>query len=89
MSFRPVVSPSSTPAPATVLDKPYEMAAPRPARGARAGAMKRGHHMIGRTAMIHDIRRDWRHWTMAERVLATLIVSILLISISATILMSA
>jgi len=39
--------------------------------------------------MIHDFRRDWRHWTMAERVLATLIVSILLISISATILMSA
>ena len=39
--------------------------------------------------MIHDFRRDWRHWTTAERVLASVIVSILLISISVTILMSA
>ena len=39
--------------------------------------------------MIDDFRRDWQHWTMSKRVLVSVIVSILLISISATILMSA
>ena len=29
--------------------------------------------------MIHDSCRDWRHWLAAERVLATLIVTVFLI----------
>jgi hypothetical protein len=39
--------------------------------------------------MIHDLRRDWGRWTTAERVLASLIVAIALISIPATILIGA
>lgn len=40
-------------------------------------------------AAMHDLRRDWRRWTIAERVLASVIVSILAIGLSATILMMA
>jgi hypothetical protein len=43
----------------------------------------------GGRRVIHDFRRDWRRWTLAERVLASVIVSILLIGISVTILMTA
>jgi len=39
--------------------------------------------------VIHDLRRDWRRWTTAERVLASIILSILLIGLSATILLTA
>jgi hypothetical protein len=38
--------------------------------------------------MIHDFRRDWRRWTPAERVSASVIVAILLIGIPTTILMT-
>jgi hypothetical protein len=40
-------------------------------------------------AMIRDLRRDWGCWTMAERVLASVIVGILLAGIPTTILMAA
>jgi hypothetical protein len=39
--------------------------------------------------MIHDFRRDWRRWTTAERVSASVFVAILLIGIPASILMTA
>jgi len=39
--------------------------------------------------VIHDLRRDWRRWTTGERVLASIILSILLIGLSATILLTA
>jgi hypothetical protein len=41
-----------------------------------------------RTAVIHDLRRDWRRWTTTERALASVIMA-LLICTSATILMTA
>ena len=46
-------------------------------------------HMTTRTAVIHDLQRDWRRWTTAERALASVIVAALLICTSATILMTA
>jgi hypothetical protein len=39
--------------------------------------------------MIHDICRDWQRWTMAERVLAAVMVAILLIVTPATFLVTA
>jgi len=36
--------------------------------------------------MIEDLRRDWRRWTTVERVSASAIVAILLVSIPAAIL---
>jgi hypothetical protein len=39
--------------------------------------------------MIRDLRRDWRRWTRAERVLASAIVAILLAGIPTTILLTA
>ena len=42
-----------------------------------------------RTVVIHDLRRDWRRWTTAERALASVIMAALLICTSATILMTA
>jgi len=38
--------------------------------------------------MIHDFRRDWQSWTLAERLLAAIIVSACLLSIPTTILMA-
>jgi hypothetical protein len=46
-------------------------------------------HMTARTAVIHDLRRDWRRWTTAERVLASVIMAVFLIGTTATILMTA
>ena len=46
-------------------------------------------HMTARTAVIHDLRRDWRRWTTTERALASVIMAALLICTSATILMTA
>ena len=45
--------------------------------------------MAARTAVIHDLQRDWRRWTTAERALASVIMAVLLICTSATILMTA
>jgi hypothetical protein len=36
--------------------------------------------------MIHDVCRDWRSWSTAERVLATLIITLLVLATPATIL---
>jgi hypothetical protein len=38
--------------------------------------------------MFHDLRRDWRRWTNAERISAAFIAASLLIGIPATILMT-
>jgi hypothetical protein len=46
-------------------------------------------HMTARTAVIHDLRRDWRRWTATERALASVIMAALLICTSATILLTA
>ena len=46
-------------------------------------------HMTAKTAVIHDLQRDWRRWTTAERALASVIMAALLIGTSATILMTA
>jgi hypothetical protein len=51
--------------------------------------MTDGPHMTRRTAVIDDLRRDWRRWTMAERVSASAIVAILMISVPAAILVAA
>jgi len=45
--------------------------------------------VTARTAVIHDLRRDWRRWTTTERALASVIMAALLICTSATILMTA
>ena len=51
--------------------------------------MTHGPHMTWRTAVIDDLRRDWRRWTTAERVSASAIVAVLLVSIPAAILVVA
>ena len=45
--------------------------------------------VTARTAVIHDLQRDWRRWTTTERALASVIMAALLIGTSATILMTA